>query len=155
MDLGSCQYSDIGDTIDDLLYENLSTQLIIRKYPEIDFSKIGTWEEHLDGLRVDLNDMVLDNISEHDDAEDILDREAQLGTIQNMVTMDDFFTYACGTSWDLWSATSFICARLGIKVQDDDSHYGMFSNRIYGALLYYFHRTKMIEDMDVYAGFDT
>ena len=155
MDLGSCQYDDIGEVLSGLLYEDLSLQLLIRRYSIINFSGIGTWLEHLDGLKIDLRESILHNEIDEDDAEEVLDRENQLGTIQNMYTMDEFFIYACNNSWDLWSACSFMCSRLGIKVDTINITWGLYSDETYGALLYYFHKSGMVTDIGVYDGFDT
>lgn len=155
MDLGSCQYESIGDTIDNCIEANLGTQTLMRKYPEIDFTNVKTWDEIKTGLKDELRDQVLDEEINEDDEEERKEREFMLGSIDNIETMDDFFICTCNSSWDLWSACSFIQTELGIVVQEDNVEFAGMSSKYYGLLLYYYYKNNMVQDMDVYSGFDT
>lgn len=155
MDLGSCQYESIGDSIDNCIEANLGTQTLMRKYPEIDFTNVKTWDEIKTGLKDELRVMVLENYDYDLDEEDDLYKRAELDAVQNIETMDDFFIFTCNTSWDLWSACSFIQTELGIVVQENNVEFAGMSSKYYGLLLYYYYKNNMVQNMDVYSGFDT
>ncbi len=139
MDLGSCQYSEIGDTVDNILdteANGLNVDLNIVTINAINIQDI------LPVIKFECIKNEIENHVEYgEEAKDTLD---SIITINNIDSIESLFNHLRNSSWDLWSAAGYISNHLNIPDIDSNTQIGEF--------IYYLLSKRLVPNDDCFGG---